>query len=210
MADNLPPGKLVDMSTAHHFQPVSVGDYLAGEEIARRKHEYVDGTVYAMVGGTVAHSRIASNATGTLHAQLRGRDCQVFNSDIKIRIRQNRGTRFYYPDLSVVCEPNPPGDLYHDAPVMIVEVLSESTRRHDEYEKRDAYLSIDSLQLYVMVEQSTAAALIYRRFERGFERETYAGREAVIPLPEIGCQLGLAELYERVDFPPPKPVRDEA
>ena len=197
------------MSTARHFQPISVADYLAGEEIARRKHEYVDGTVYAMVGGTVAHSRIASNATGTLHAQLRGQDCQVFNSDIKIRIRQDRGTRFYYPDLSVVCEPNPPGDLYHDAPVVIVEVLSDSTRRLDEYEKREAYLSIDSLRLYVLVEQSTAAALVYRRVGSGFERETYTGREAVIPLPEIACRLGLADLYEHVEFPPPGSDRVE-
>lgn len=197
------------MSTARHFQPVSVGDYLAGEEIARRKHEYVDGTVYAMVGGTVAHSLIASNATGMLHAQLRGRDCQVFNSDIKIRIRQDRGTRFYYPDVSVVCEPNPPGDLYHDAPVVIVEVLSDSTRRLDEYEKREAYLSIGSLRLYVLVEQSMAAALVYRRVGNGFERETYAGLSAVIPLPEIDCRLALADLYEHVEFPPPSTVRDE-
>ncbi len=191
------------MSTAPHFQPVSVRDYLEGERVARRKHEYVDGVVYAMVGGTVAHSRIASNATVALGTQLRSLRCQVFNSDIKIRVRQAHGTRFYYPDLSVVCQPNPPSDLYHDAPVVIIEILSESTRRFDEHEKREAYLSIDSLAVYILVEQASAAALVFRRGENGFQRETYAGRDAVIPLAEIGCQLALTDLYENVEFPPP-------
>jgi Uma2 family endonuclease len=193
------------MSTASRFQRVSVRDYLDGEGEARRKHEYVDGVVYAMVGGTVRHSRIASNATGALYSQLRGRPCQVFNSDIKLRVQQGRETRFYYPDVSVVCQPNPPGDLYHDAPVVIVEVVSESTRRIDEYEKREAYLSIDALRVYLLVEQDEAAALVYRRGDRGFARKIYTGLDATIELPEIGCTLALADLYENVEFPPPSP-----
>jgi len=184
------------MSTAPHFQPVSVRDYLDGELQAHRKHEYVDGIVYAMVGGTVAHSRIASNATIALGSQLRGQRCQVFNSDIKIRVQRSQGTRFYYPDVSVVCEPNPPSELYHDAPVVIVEVISESTRRVDELEKREAYLSVEALRAYLLVEQADAAVLVYRCGDQGFERETYAGQAAVIGLPEIGCSLALTELYE--------------
>jgi Uma2 family endonuclease len=95
-----------------------------------------------MAGGTVQHSRIASNAIIALGAQLRSGKCQVFNSDIKIRVLLNQGTRFYYPDLSVVCEPNAASDSYHDLPVVIVEVVSESTRRTDDYEKREAYLVV--------------------------------------------------------------------
>jgi len=190
------------MSTASQFQPVSVRDYLAGERIAKRKHEYVDGVVYAMAGGTVQHSRIASNATVALGSQLRGHQCQTFNSDIKVRVRMSRGTRFYYPDVSVVCQPNADHDSFHDAPVVIVEVISESTRRIDEYEKREGYLSIDSLCVYMLVELASAAVLVYRRGDSGFDREVYTGLDAIIPLPEIECELALAELYQNVEFVP--------
>jgi Uma2 family endonuclease len=197
------------MSTAPLYNPISVRDYLAGELIARRKHEYVDGVVYAMAGATNTHKRIATNATGILHSQLSGRRCQVFNSDTKVRVQQSRGTRFYYPDLSVICRLNPADDTFQDAPVVIVEVVSPSTRRIDEYEKREAYLSIDSLCVYVLVEQSTAAALVYRRGDSGFERETYFGLDATIALPEIKCQLRLADLFENVEFLPAVSDEDE-
>jgi len=190
------------MSNASHPLPISVQDYLAGELIARRKHEFVDGVVYAMSGGTVTHSRIASNAVIAVGSQLRGKKCEVFNSDMKVRVRQSRGTRFYYPDLSVVCQPNPPTDTFQDAPVVIVEVLSESTRRVDQYEKREAYLSIDSLRVLILVEQSLPAATVYRRHDEGFDREVFIGLDATIPLPEINCQLSLTELFANVEFVP--------
>jgi Uma2 family endonuclease len=191
------------MSTAPHYQPISVHDYLAGEQDAKHRHEYVEGIVYAMVGATNAHSRIATNGTVALGGQLRGKPCQVFNSDTKIRLRMARGTRFYYPDLSIVCRLNPQTDSFQDSPTVIIEVISESTRRTDEYEKREAYLSIDTLCVYILAEQPTAAAAVYRRMDSGFARETYVGSDAVIPLPEIECELRLADLYENVEFPPP-------
>lgn len=190
------------MSTAAHRYPISVDDYLRGETTARRKHEYVHGVAYAMVGGTNAHNRIATNVTVALGSQLRGKPCQVFNSDTKIRVRTSHGTRFYYPDLSVTCRLNPPGDTYQDAPIVIVEVLSESTRRIDALEKRDAYLSVDSVRVYLRLEQSTPEATVDRRRDGGFQPESYFGPETVIPLPEISCQLAVAELYENVEFPP--------
>ena len=126
------------MSSVPRFQPISVRDYLDGESKAKRKHEYIEGFVYSMAGATNLHNRIATNATGSLYSLLRGNRCQVFNSDTKVRVRFSRGTRFYYPDASVVCQPNPAGDPFHDAPIVIVEIISESTRRTDEYEKREA------------------------------------------------------------------------
>jgi len=188
------------MSTAFRFQPISVHEYLLGEQTAQHKHEYVHGVVYAMAGGSVQHSRIASNATVSLGMQLRGQRCQVFNSDIKIRVRMSQGTRFYYPDMSVVCQPNADTDSFHDAPVVIVEVVSESTRRTDQYEKCEAYLTIPSLCVYVLVEQSSAAAHVYRRNDTGFDHEVYRGINAVIPLPEIKCELPLKDLYQNVEF----------
>ncbi len=190
------------MSTASQFQPISVLNYLDGERTARQKHEYVNGVVYAMAGGTVQHSRIASNATVSLGSQLRGHKCQVYNSDIKVRVRMSLGTRFYYPDVSVVCEPNADSDSFQDAPIVIVEVVSESTRRTDEYEKREAYLTIPSLCVYVLVEQASASAHVYRRLDSGFDREIYTGPDAIIPLPEIKCELALQDLYLNVQFEP--------
>jgi len=190
------------MSIAPHQQPISVQAYLDGEKLARRKHEFVAGTIYAMAGATANHNRIATNATGLLYSQLRGKTCEVFNSDMKVRVRQKHDTRFYYPDASVVCEPNAQTETFHDRPVVIVEVISESTHRTDEHEKRDAYLSIDSLCVYVILASSSASAVVYRRRDEGFHRETYLGIDAVILLPEIEGSLALAEVYAKVKFEP--------
>ncbi len=197
------------MSSAHHSRPISVRDYLQGEGEAKRKHEYIEGAVYAMAGATNSHNRIATNVTGLLHSQLRGHRCQVFNSDTKIRVRLSKGIRFYYPDASVVCLLNPPSDTFHDAPILIVEVVSDSTRRTDENEKREAYLTIDALCVYILVEQNSAMAMVYRRRENGFDIETYFGCEATIPLPEIDCTLPLKELYENVSFPSEDELREQ-
>lgn len=199
-----------EMSSVPHFQPISVREYLEGERNAKRKHEYLEGFVYAMAGESNLHNRLATNATVLLGSQLRGRPCQVFNSDTKIRIQLAHGTRFYYPDASVVCQPNSKDDVFHDSPVVIIEVISESTLRTDEYEKREAYFSIESLCVYILVEQSAAIALVYRKSDSGFVRESFANLDAVIPLPEIECELQLNELYENATFPTAEQLREQS
>lgn len=191
------------MSTA--FQPnfITVQEYLDGEAAAQQKNEYVDGVVYDQAGVSNTHNQIATKVTVELGLQLRGNPCRVFNSDTKIRIRQASSTRFYYPDLSVVCQSNPPEETFQDQPVVIVEVVSESTRRIDEGEKRDAYLTIPSLDTYILLEQSSAAALVYKRGEQGFEKRIYSGIESQIPLPDIGCEFSLAAAYEGIGFSSP-------
>jgi Uma2 family endonuclease len=189
------------MSTAFQRNFITVLDYLDGETAAQQKHEYVDGVVYAQAGASNAHNQVATNATVELGLRLRGNPCQVFNSDTKIRLRQATSTRFYYPDLSVVCRRNAPEDTFQDQPTVIVEVLSESTRRIDEGEKRDAYFSLPSLSTYVLFEQSAVAALVYQRGEQGFEKQFYTGLDSRIPLPEIDCELSLAAIYDGVEFP---------
>lgn len=182
---------------------ISIADYLAGEEISDVKHEYLGGTVHAMAGATNRHNAISVNALGALFAQLRGKPCRPFNSDTKVRIEHPDHTRFYYPDAQVVCHPNPPDDHFQDRPVVIVEVLSESTRRTDMSEKRDAYLTIASLKVLLLVESDKPAVTVFRRkAEGGFETEYHAGLEGDIPLPEIDAALVLAELHEGAGFPP--------
>lgn len=166
------------------------------------KHEYLGGTVHAMSGGTNRHGIIAGNAFGLFFNQLRGKPCQPFSSDTKVRIELPQHTRFYYPDAMVVCHPNPLADTYQEHPVVVIEVLSESTRRLDLGEKRDAYLAIPSLKVLLLVEPDSPAVTAYRRrAEGGFASEHHCGMDAVIPLPEIGATLDLASLYERAGIP---------
>lgn len=188
------------MSTARQTSFVSVEDYLAGEQQSSVKHEYVAGLVYAMAGARNAHNIIASNALGSLFSQLQGKPCRAFNSDTKIRIRMSDQTRFYYPDVSVICRPNPQSDVFQDFPSVIVEVFSESTRRIDDGEKRDAYLTIPSLTHYILLEQSAVGAVIYERGSAGFERSILTDPEASIPLPELNISLSLAAVYDGVEF----------
>src|SRR6266446_5258323 len=126
------------MSTTRKLNLVSIDDYLAGELISPVKHEYLGGVVYAMAGARNAHNIITGNVFGSLHARLRGRRCRPFNSDTKIRIRLPHQMRFYYPDVSVICRPNPQNDSFQDEPAATFEVLSHRTRRVDLGEKKDA------------------------------------------------------------------------
>jgi len=188
------------MTAAKKLNLVSVEDYLAGELDSPTKHEYLGGVVYAMAGARNVHNRIASNVLGALYYQLRGRPCQPFNSDTKIRIRFPTHVRFYYPDASVICQPNDPNESFQDAPVVLAEVLSRKTRRLDEGEKKDAYLAIPSLSVYLLVEQEAAAVVAYRRTDQGFVPEVYEGLDAVVPLGEIDTELPLREIYAGVTF----------
>ncbi len=182
---------------------ITVSDYLAGEEISEAKHEYLGGTVHAMAGASNQHNTIAGNAFALLHGLLRGKTCQPFNSDTKVRIEFPDHTRFYYPDAMVVCDSNSGSDHFQDRPIVIIEVLSDSTRRTDLGEKRDAYLTISSLKVLLFAEPDSLSVIVYRRKpEGGFAAERFSGLESTIPLPEIAASLPLAELYERVDVLP--------
>lgn len=137
------------MSAALKWNLVSVEDYLAGELDSPIKHEYLGGAVYAMAGARNRHNRIATNTLVAIGVRLRGQPCQPCNSDTKIRVRLPTQTRFYYPDASVVCQPNSDDESFQDHPAVIAEVLSKKTRRIDEVEKKDAYLTIPSLGVYL-------------------------------------------------------------
>ena len=141
-------------------------------------------------------------STGVLFGLLRGHRCRVYNSDTKVRIQLPSHSRFYYPDVQVVCKSNPESDVFQDCPSVLVEVLSTSTRRVDTGEKREGYLTIPALGLYLMFEQEQPIVVAYRRTEEGFVREIFQGLEAVIAIPELKIELALADAYERVEFGP--------
>ena len=189
------------MTAVQQPASITIDDYLAGEEISDTKHEYLGGTVHAMAGATIRHNNIAGNCFASLHGSLRGKPCQPYNSDTKVRIEFPDHTRFYYPDAMVVCQTNPDTDHFQNQPVVIIEVLSDSTRRADLGEKRDAYLTISSLKVLLFVEPDVPSVTLHRRVaEGGFTIERHTGIDTVIPLPEIDASLSLADLYERVEF----------
>jgi len=189
------------MTALEHPALVSVEDYLAGEETSDVKHEYLGGTVHAMAGATNQHNVIASNGLAYLLVQLRGKPCQALNSDVKIRIEFPDHTRLYYPDVMVVCKPNSSTDHFQDQPVVVIEVLSGSTRRADLGEKRDAYLTLPSLKVLMFVEPEKPSVSLHRRKSGGgFAIEHHVGLDAVIPLQEIDASLALVDLYDRAEF----------
>jgi len=188
------------MSAVKKLHLIPVEDYLAGELVLPVKHEYVGGVAYAMSGARNVHNLIASNTLVALGIRLRGQACRPYNSDTKIRIRLPNQVRFYYPDASVICRPNPQTDSFQDEPAVVVEVVSPATRRIDEGEKKDAYLTIPSLTAYLIVEQDAPAVEVFRRTDQGFVRQVLAGLDAAVPLPELGIELPLAEVFEGVEF----------
>lgn len=197
------------MTAAKKLERVSVEDYLAGELVSRIRHEYLAGVVYAMSGARLVHNEIAGNTFAAFHARLRGRKCKPYNPDTKVRIKLPNQVRFYYPDASVACGDTNPVESFYDEPAVIVEVLSRSTRRIDEGEKKDAYLTIPSLRAYLMIEQDMPRVVVYRRADQGYVEEVYEGLEAVIPLSEIEIDLPLTDVYEAVAFEPEPESEDE-
>lgn len=197
------------MTAAQKLNLISVEDYLAGELESQVKHEYLGGVVYAMAGARDVHDIVTVNLLARLHARLHAKGrCRPFSSDTKIRVQLPTQTRFYYPDSSVICKPNPTGSSFQDQPAVIFEVLSKKTRRIDEGEKKDAYLTIPSLNVCALVEQELARIVVHRRTPNGFVREVYDGMDAVLPLPEIEIELSLAEVYEGAELTP-EPEQEE-
>ncbi len=170
-------------------------EYLEGEEQSHQKHEFLNGVVYSMSGGTGSHSAIAVTIVSQLHAQLRGKPCRPFNSDMRLRIFNGLDRRFYYPDAMVVCHPRM-DELWQDEPVVLVEVLSPSSERTDRAEKRDAYFSIPSLRHYVVIDSRTVDVTVYHRHDGGWTAEPVAAPDGVIQLAAIECSLPLREIYE--------------
>ncbi|MBX3416969.1 MAG: Uma2 family endonuclease [Pirellulaceae bacterium] len=188
------------MSSAERPEYFTVDEYLSLEDQGRSKSEYVDGWIRAMSGSTLRHNRVKLNCLVQLSLKLRGHPCQPFDSDTRVRIDQEGKKRFYYPDAQVVCDSNELISVFQDRPVLIIEVLSPSTRRYDLDEKMTAYLSIPSLQCYLVLEQHQPITIVMRRTNGGFLRDDVQGIEATIDLPFLGCSLAMSDIYDGIEF----------
>jgi len=174
---------------------LSVTDYLAAEDGADVRHEYIDGELYAMTGASRRHGLITLNLATFLRPRLRGSPCQLFASDMKVRLRIADQDIFYYPDLLLTCDPNDRETYYCSAPCLLVEVLSESTARIDRREKRLAYQMIPSLREYLLIEQDSRAVEIHRR-SQGWGAEYVT--DGCVRLDCLGVEVPLDAIYEDV------------
>lgn len=185
--------RVAAMSSIEKPVAIRIEEYLDGEEHSEVRHEYVAGSVYAMVGSSSAHNAIALNLATALRAHLRGGDCRVFMSDMKVRI----GEVFYYPDVLVSCEPWDRQARFQSQPVLVIEVLSDSTERKDRFEKRVSYQSLASLQEYVLISQDRPQVEIFRRVQDAWELETCLGGDEVC-LRSVELVLPMEQVYEGV------------
>ena len=177
-------------------------EYLAFERQSEIKHEYFRGELFAMAGASRQHVRIAVNVTILLGNQLKRRGCDVFNSDMRVKVSP---TGLYtYPDLVVVCGRPRFEDRELDTllnPTVVVEILSKSTEAYDRGEKFAQYRTLETLTDYLLISQDRALVERFTRQESGLWLFSDSiGLDAVMPIESIQCQLPLAEVYDRVEF----------
>lgn len=176
----------------HHY---SFKDYLLVEETSAVKHEYLDGEIYAMAGGTILHAALTATASATLHSQLAGR-CRVFSPDL--RIRSLATGLACYPDVTVVCgkiETDPESKETVANPTVVIEVLSPATIDYDLGEKFDHFRQIPSLKAVVYVWQDRRHIEIRTRTTGDDWRAEVAEAGMIARVEPLGCRLDVDALY---------------
>jgi Uma2 family endonuclease len=183
-------------------------EYLAWEAEQPLKHEYINGVVYSITGGTLPHNDIAVNLTSALRAALRGTGCKVQMADAKVRVSE--AGPYFYPDLVVSCDER--DRRATDAisyPKLIVEVLSPSTAGFDRGDKFKFYRNNPTLEEYVLIDAEKVGVDCYRKTSAGkWELTAYPEDAAdvenpILELLSLDFQCPLALVYEEVEFPKP-------
>ncbi len=179
---------------------ISEADYLAVERHSQTKSEYLAGQVFALAGASRAHNRITDNIGGMLYNALRGSGCEFFTSDMRVKVVE--ASAYFYPDVVIVCGEPQFEDEKEDNllnPLVIFEVLSESTEPFDRGEKFFAYRRIPSLREYLLVAQDKMRVEHYIRQSDGeWLLREYTGADAVIRLESVAVELPLQQVYEGV------------
>ncbi|MBM4461138.1 MAG: Uma2 family endonuclease [Chloroflexi bacterium] len=178
-------------------------EYLAMERQAETKSEYWAGEVYDVAGASEAHNLITANLVIRLGLQVVGRPCKVYTGDMRIKVA--RAGLYTYPDVTVVCGRARFEDGQRDTllnPTLIVEVLSPSTESYDRGAKFESYRLLESLTDSLLVSQHSPTIEHYaRQSDYRWLLTTYKGTEAIVSLSSIGCELRVAEVYDKVEWP---------
>lgn len=180
------------------------------ERVAEFRSEYYRGELFAMSGGSLRHSLIATNVLAELRSALKGQPCIAFNSDLRIRV--STSGLFTYPDAGVVCGEPQFDDRIRDTvlnPTLIVEVLSDSTEAYDRGKKFEHYWKLGSLRDYLLISQdSPKLELFSRNADDTWTLVIAQGLEQSLTLPALGVTLELREVYDKVDFSNEKPAAE--
>jgi len=188
-------------SPAHHIQ-YSWEDYLALEASSNVKHEFLQGQIYGMAGGTPEHAALKAAVTGLLFTQIRGGRCRAHDADLRVRVL---GTGLAtYPDVTVVCGPSQrdPGDAHAVTnPTLIVEVLSTSTEEYDRGDKFEHYKRIPSLLQYVLVSHHERVIEVWTRASSGDWTQVVAHAGGHVTLESIGAKLAVDDVYDAAAEP---------
>lgn len=184
---------------AHAF--LTPEEYLTRERKALTKSEYRDGRIYAMPGASRAHNLITAHVTGELYIQLRTRSCEVYPSDMRVKV--SAAGLYTYPDVIVVCDEPRFEDSHFDTllnPTVLIEVLSPSTAAYDRGEKFRRYQYLDSLCEYVLISQDRVRVEHYLQQEQGWDLTEFRSLADVCQLASIECELSLQAIYAKVQF----------
>ena len=189
---------------------ITEADYLAAEGLATEKHEYLNGLVYIlhwnpvtnMSGTSDAHVKITGNAHYALKTHLRGTGCSLYMSDMHLKI-DSRDKAYFYPDVMVTCHPD---DRQHTttkySPILIIEVLSDSTKDYDKGGKFDTYRLLTSLREYILIDPKQYLVQVFRLNEhQRWELFSFNGMDSIVEFTSVDLSFPITALYEDVDFP---------
>ncbi len=188
---------------AHPETFITEDEYLRRELEAEYRSEYFNGEIFAMSGGSEAHALITLNVAATLRAALRGKSCRVYATDLRVRVSP---TGLYtYPDVIAVCGERKFYEKQKDTllnPMAIFEVLSKSTQDYDRGQKFEHYRTLDSLQEYVTIAQDRVHVEHHaRQNDNRWLLTEMNALDAVMPLPSLGCEIHLTDIYEDIELP---------
>jgi Uma2 family endonuclease len=187
------------IAVRENFPKLTPEEYFVWEEQQQLRHEYIDGEVYAMTGGTLNHSEIAINFTVLLKTHLRGSGCRVLNSDARVNIYESND--YVYPDLTVTCDPRDRNSTkFVSYPCLIAEVLSPTTEAYDRGDKFFIYRRSPTLQDYVLVRTDRVAIDVFNKDDRGkWDIINYRSGD-VVELKSINLTFPIEEIFEDIIF----------
>lgn len=181
---------------------VTPEEYLEYERAAEYKNEYFDGEIVSMTGASRRHVLITLSIAAELRTQLRGRPCETYSSEMRVRMQS--ANLYMYPDVVVACGTPEFEDAEVDTllnPLLIIEVLSKSTAKYDRTQKFDYYRTLPSLEEYLLVAQDEYHVVQYVRQQDGrWLLSDIRGADGRVELSSVGCVLTLSDVYERVDM----------
>jgi Uma2 family endonuclease len=173
-------------------------EFLAWEEQQEGRHEFIDGEIQAMVGGTLTHAKIVFNLAKILDAAIADpENCVMYDESVKFRWDGD----LFYPDVMVTCEEHRPGREWVELPVVLAEVLSPSTQARDRDRKWPRYQRVPSLQTFLLVAQHRPWVQVFRRTQDGWTATTYDSLGDGFEVAHPACTVALKDIYRRVPLP---------